>query len=105
MNRVLRSADDLAAAGLVSEAEAEALRSVLARYALSITPDMAALIDPDEPDDPIGRQFVPDTRERVTAPEERADPIGDAAHAPVTGIVHRYPDRVLLKPLHVCPVY
>ncbi len=36
---------------------------------------------------------------------ETADPIGDDAHSPVEGIVHRYPDRVLLKLVHVCPVY
>ncbi|MGE8128406.1 lysine-2,3-aminomutase-like protein [Methylobacterium sp. NPDC080182] len=105
MNRVLRSADDLLTAGLISGAEAEALGAVLARYAVSVTPDMAELIDSQDPDDPIGRQFVPRTAEAVATPEERADPIGDAAHAPVTGIVHRYPDRVLLKPLHICPVY
>ncbi|GJE48520.1 L-lysine 2,3-aminomutase [Methylobacterium tardum] len=105
MNRVLRSAEDLAEAGLISAAEADALRAVLARYAVSVTADMAELIDPADPEDPIARQFIPDPRECATAPEERADPIGDAAHAPVTGIVHRYPDRVLLKPLHVCPVY
>ena len=105
MNRALRSADDLLSAGLISGAEAEALGAVLARYAVSVTPDMAELIDPQDPDDPIGRQFVPRAEEAVATPEERADPIGDAAHAPVTGIVHRYPDRVLLKPLYVCPVY
>ena len=105
MNRALRSADDLLSAGLISGAEADALGAVLARYAVSVTPDMAELIDPQDPDDPIGRQFVPRVAEAVATPEERADPIGDAAHAPVTGIVHRYPDRVLLKPLHVCPVY
>ncbi|MGU3556150.1 lysine-2,3-aminomutase-like protein [Methylobacterium radiotolerans] len=105
MNRALRSADDLLSAGLISGAEADALSAVLARYAVSVTPDMAELIDPQDPDDPIGRQFVPRVAEAVATPEERADPIGDAAHAPVTGIVHRYPDRVLLKPLHVCPVY
>lgn len=105
MNRVLRSAEDLAEAGLISAAEADALRAVLARYAVSVTADMAELIDPADPEDPIARQFIPDPRECATAPEERADPIGDAAHAPVSGIVHRYPDRVLLKPLHVCPVY
>ena len=43
--------------------------------------------------------------ETEIAPEELADPIGDEARSPVKGIVHRYPDRVLLKPLHVCPVY
>ena len=41
----------------------------------------------------------------TSRPEERADPIGDDAHSPVEGIVHRYPDRVLLKLTHVCAVY
>jgi lysine 2,3-aminomutase len=82
-----------------------ALDEVRARYAFAITPALAELIDPADPADPIARQFLPRAEELVTAPEERADPIGDDAHAPVTGIVHRYPDRVLLKPVHVCPVY
>src|SRR5262249_45963495 len=76
-----------------------------ARYAVAITPALAELIDPSNPDDPIARQFVPDAAELVVAPEERADPIGDDAKSPVEGIVHRYPDRVLLKLVHVCPVY
>ena len=62
-------------------------------------------IDPSDPHDPIARQFVPDAAELRTRPEELADPIGDDAHSPVEGIVHRYPDRVLLKPVHVCAVY
>ena len=48
---------------------------------------------------------MPDSAELDLAPGELADPIGDEAHAPVPGIVHRYPDRVLLKPVHVCAVY
>ncbi len=81
------------------------LAAVAARYAEAITPTMAALIDPDDPDDPIARQFVPDRRELDRRPDELDDPIGDGRHAPVPGIVHRYPDRVLLMPLTVCPVY
>jgi lysine 2,3-aminomutase len=74
--------------------------------AIAITPEMAALIDRrDVANDPIARQFVPSARETEIAPEELADPIGDQARSPVKGIVHRYPDRALLKPLHVCPVY
>lgn len=57
------------------------------------------------PDDPIGRQFIPDAAELVAAPHERADPIADDALSPVKGVVHRYPDRALLKPLLICPVY
>ena len=66
---------------------------------------MAALIDPDDANDPIARQFIPDPAELVTQPRERADPIGDDAFSPVEGIVHRYPDRVLLKLVYTCPVY
>jgi lysine 2,3-aminomutase len=66
---------------------------------------MAALIDPNDPNDPIAHQFVPNPAELVVTAQERADPIGDLAHSPVEGIVHRYPDRVLLKAVHVCPVY
>src|SRR5690606_30580792 len=72
---------------------------------IAITPAMAALIDPNDPNDPMARQFVPDRRELTVTQEELADPIGDLSHSPVEGIVHRYPDRVLLKAVHVCPVY
>ena len=101
----LKSTVALARAGLVKAAALPDLERVAARYAVSVTADMAELIDRDDPDDPIARQFVPRAEEIETRPEERADPIGDDAHAAVPGIVHRYPDRVLLKPLHVCPVY
>lgn len=81
------------------------LDDVARRYAVAITPAMEALIDPADPDDPIARQFRPDVRELDTTPEELADPIGDDPHSPVTGIVHRYRDRVLFKVTAVCPVY
>lgn len=70
---------------------------------MAIPAALRALIE--RPDDPIGRQFVPDPAELVTAPHEWPDPIGDEALSPIKGIVHRYPDRALLKPLLVCPVY
>ena len=73
------------------------------RYAVAISPAMQALIE--QPDDPIGLQFIPDPAELVTAPHERADPIADDALSPIKGVVHRYPDRALLKPLLICPVY
>lgn len=105
MSGAIRKAKELVAAGLIAPEREADLAAVAARYAVAITPGVAALIDPADATDPIARQFVPDPRELVTAPEERADPIGDHTHAPIKGIVHRYPDRVLLKPLHVCPVY
>ncbi|MES1200455.1 MAG: lysine 2,3-aminomutase, partial [Pseudomonadota bacterium] len=80
---------------------ADPLAEVAARYAVSITPAMAALIDRNDSNDPIAAQFEPDARELYIAPGENADPIGDDPHTPVKGIVHRYPDRVLLKLIHV----
>lgn len=104
-SKSLHSLADLVGAGLVSDARAKALDAVEARYSVAVTPEVAALVHRGNPDDPIGRQFLPDARELVTLPQERADPIGDDAHSPVPGVVHRYPDRVLLKLLAVCPVY
>jgi lysine 2,3-aminomutase len=101
----LRSISELKTAGLVAPEQAPALESVAARYAVALTPDIAGLIDRADPGDPIARQFVPDVRELVQLPEERADPLGEEERSPVPGIVHRYPDRVLLKLTHVCPVY
>ena len=83
----------------------DALAEVAARYAVAITPAMQALIDPTAPDDPIAAQFRPNVRELDVRPDELSDPIGDEAHTPVKGVVHRYADRCLLKLVHVCPVY
>lgn len=103
--KTLRTPQDLIDAGLIDADARNAVGKVAARYAIALTPAIAELIDRADPNDPIARQFVPDARELDTLPEERADPIGDDAHSPVPGIVHRYPDRVLLKATHVCPVY
>jgi lysine 2,3-aminomutase len=101
----LASPAALARAGLVAPERLAELEAVAARYAVAITPASAALIDPADPADPIGLQFLPDEAELGTAPDEVADPIGDLAKSPVEGIVHRYPDRVLLMPTRVCASY
>ncbi len=101
----LLSVADLVAAGLLAPQRAGELRAVEARYSVAVTPEIAALIDRAAPHDPIARQFLPDARELTTRPQELPDPIGDDAHSPTPGLVHRYPDRVLLKLLTVCPVY
>ena len=103
--RPLRDADALAAAGLVPAADLPALRAVAARYAVSVTPAMAALIDPTDAADPIAAQYIPRPAELDPTAQEREDPIADAPHTPVRGVTHRYPDRALLKPLLACPVY
>jgi lysine 2,3-aminomutase len=101
----IRLPSELVAAGLAPADKLADLARVAQRYAIAITPGIAALIDRANPDDAIARQFVPDAAELTTTPDERADPIGDHAHSPVEGVVHRYPDRVLLKLVNVCAVY
>jgi len=103
--RTLRTPADLVAAGLAGPDRLAALEDVAARYAVAITPAMAALIDPADPADPIARQFVPDSAELNVLPEENGDPIGDRAHEVTEGLIHRYPDRVLLKLVNACSVY
>jgi lysine 2,3-aminomutase len=102
---ILRTPAELVEQGLVSRDDLPALEQVAARYAVAVTPDVAALIDTSDPDDPIARQYIPSADELVTQRGEDADPIGDHPHSPVSGIVHRYPDRVLFKLVHVCAVY
>lgn len=105
MNKSLKTAEALAKAKLIAPSRVATLSAVVGRYAVSITPAVAALMRPGDPDDPIARQFLPDEAEMTRSPEERADPIGDAAHSPVRGVVHRHSDRVLLKLVQACPVY
>jgi lysine 2,3-aminomutase len=99
----IRSVDALIDAGLAVAADRLALDAVAARYATAIPAAFRALID--HPDDPIGLQVIPHPAELDTAAHELDDPIGDDAFSPVPGIVHRYADRALLKPLLICPLY
>ena len=101
----LRTGADLARAGLAAESQVVALDAVGTEYSIAIPSGLAALIDPADPTDPIARQFVPDPAELIRADDELDDPIGDETHSPVRGLVHRYPDRVLLMPTLACPVY
>ena len=100
---VLSTVDALIIAGLVAPDARDGVAAVEERYAVAIPPAMRALIE--HPDDPVGRQFIPDPAELITAEHETADPIADDALSPIKGVVHRYPDRALLKPLLICPVY
>ena len=101
----MRSGRALAASGLIDPARIEDADAVARRYAVAVTPHVAGLIEPGAAGDPIARQYLPDQRELDRAPRERDDPIGDDAHSPLPGLVHRYPDRVLLMPTMACPVY
>ncbi|MDB5415789.1 MAG: lysine 2,3-aminomutase [Rubritepida sp.] len=102
-SRTLRSAEELADAGLIAHDSVPALAEVARRYSIAVTPTVAALIA--QHGAPMARQYIPTAEELITAPHELDDPTADAPFTPIKGVVHRYPDRALLKPLLACPVY
>ena len=65
-------------------------------FRVGVTPYFASLIDPDDPHCPIRRQVIPTAAEQQVSLEEMTDSLGEDAHSPVTGLVHRYPDRILM---------
>jgi lysine 2,3-aminomutase len=101
--KTLTRPEELIAAGLAAPGQAAELAEVAAHYSVAVPPGVAALIE--RPDDPIGRQFLPQITELRLLPQERIDPIGDDVHEASHGLIHRYPDRALLKLTSVCPVY
>jgi lysine 2,3-aminomutase len=75
------------------------------KFAVAITPHFAELIDPDDPNCPIRRQVVPREEELLVGPGDMTDPCGEDHDEVVPGLVHRYPDRVLLLALDTCAAY
>jgi lysine 2,3-aminomutase len=74
-------------------------------FRVDITPYFASLIDPDDPSCPIRRQVIPTDQELVPFTAEMVDSLGEDAHSPVPGLVHRYPDRVLMLVTTQCASY
>jgi len=102
----LRTAADLLQANLISAQQQPLISAIAEKYAVAITPQLADLMqDGSESATVIKRQFVPDAAELINSRLDLADPIGDKTHSPLKGIVHRYPDRCLLQPVNLCPVY
>jgi lysine 2,3-aminomutase len=103
--RTARRASELLDAGAIKADQVEEVDKVSETFSLAVTPEMLELIDAEEQDDPIARQFIPRAEEMTVLPVETDDPIGDETYEVVKGIIHRYPDRLILKAIHVCPVY
>jgi lysine 2,3-aminomutase len=80
-------------------------RSIAAGYDFRTTPYLQSLLQGRPADDPLSLQFLPQEQELTALSHETSDPIGDMPFSPVAGVVHRHPDRVLLKVAHSCPVY
>jgi lysine 2,3-aminomutase len=75
------------------------------KFAVSVTPHFAALMDREDPSCPIRRQVVPRQDELSVGPGDMVDPCGEDHDSPVPGLVHRYPDRVLVLALDTCASY
>ena len=105
MKKTIRTTDELLSAGLITEDEVAAVNETQKGFATSITPQVLEAMNLSDPHDPVFRQYVPHEKELNIIEAELDDPIGDYVHTAVKGIVHRYPDRCLLKVVNVCPVY
>lgn len=105
MSKSLTALPKLVQRQFISADDANQLTAVAEKYSVSITETMADLIDLDNASDPIRAQFIPRTEELNSASNEQNDPISDTSYSPMKGLVHRYPDRILIKPIHSCAVY
>lgn len=90
-------------AGLVDPAHLDALEAIDQKLRLRIPEGLRKKLQ--NLNDPLAKQFLPDPRELISEAEEKDDPIGDQNHEPIKGLIHRYPNRVLLLPTHQCAVY
>jgi len=88
----------------LSESERKAL-SAPGLFRVDITPYFISLIDPDDPDDPVRKQIVPTDAELVPFTAMMEDSLAEDRHSPVPGLVHRYPDRVLMLVTTQCASY
>ncbi|MGQ9777440.1 MAG: lysine 2,3-aminomutase [Thermodesulfobacteriota bacterium] len=85
--------------------EIEGIRHSKGRLALAVTPYFISLMDPINPNCPIRRQAIPTKDELHLSKNDMLDPCGEDKDSPVPGLVHRYPDRVLLIVTDQCAVY
>jgi lysine 2,3-aminomutase len=99
----LSSVSDLKDAGVISSTQENQLKPVEEAYAIGVTDHLSSIIDGGS--QAVRKQYIPSSAELIRAPEELSDPIGDEEHAPTTGLIHRYPDRVLFKLSAACAVY
>ena len=103
-NRIRRK-EELAHVVNLTPAEEEAIKKSRGRLSVALTPYWALLMDPDDVHCPIRMQSVPIDAEFTTSPHEMNDPCAEDRDSPVPGLVHRYPDRVLLLVTEMCFSY
>lgn len=105
MTHRITGIDELRRVINLTETEIEGVQQCLDTLRMAITPYYAGLMDPDDPDCPIRKQAVPMAAELQMGRWESEDPLYEEVDAPVPGITHRYPDRVLLLVTDQCSMY
>ena len=100
----LNSIEDFEPVLTLTESEKKAL-SQPGLFRVDITPYFVSLIDPENPDDPVRKQIIPTANEIDLFTGEMGDSLAEDAHSPVPGLVHRYPDRVLMLVTTQCASY
>jgi lysine 2,3-aminomutase len=100
----LNSVEDFESVFPLTDSERKAL-STPNVFRVDVTPYFVSLIDPDDPDDPVRKQVIPTEREMVPFTAMMEDSLAEDRHSPVPGLVHRYPDRVLMLVTTQCATY
>jgi lysine 2,3-aminomutase len=101
----IRKLEQLERMLVLSADEREALIQGASMLPVGITPYYMSLLDRFDAQQPLRRTVVPVTGEFLRTPGEADDPLGEDGHSPTPGLVHRYPDRVLLLALDFCSTY
>jgi lysine-2,3-aminomutase len=103
-NRIM-DAEKLSKIIPLAEKTKEEIEACLKKFRMAITPYYASLIDPGNPECPVRKQAVPAKDELTISKTDLADPLNEESSSPVEGLVHRYPDRVLVLLTHKCSMY
>lgn len=104
MSHRLNTFDELAKVINLTDSEKNALDKK-GLFRVDITPYFASLIDPDDPLCPVRKQVIPTSQEVVPFRSMMEDSLAEDKHSPVPGLVHRYPDRVLMLVTTQCASY
>lgn len=103
-NRIT-SVDQLSRLVALSIKEKAQIEMVCQRYPLAITPYYLSLINPSDPNDPVRKQAIPSILEISMSDIGMEDPLAEKEDSVVPGLVHRYPDRVLMVLTDICPMF
>ena len=105
MRHRLTGVADLKRVLTLTPEEEEGVARALQHLRMAITPYFASLLNPSDPSCPLRRQVVPTVQELQVSQADMVDPLGEDEHSPVPGLVHRYPDRVLVLVTDQCASY